>query len=77
MRFARGRNGRFVAAGICWVVERSFTWLSRYRRLNIIFERSKQHLIAFAEIALICILSPRMGRLATEDMSARFLQTAT
>ncbi|MFL5286435.1 MAG: transposase, partial [Rhodopila sp.] len=39
---ARGRDGRFVPAGICWVVERSFAWLSRYRRLNIIFERSKE-----------------------------------
>jgi hypothetical protein len=36
---ARGRDGRFVPAGICWVVERSFAWLSRYRRLNTIFER--------------------------------------
>ena len=26
---ARGRDGRFVPAGICWVVERSFAWLSR------------------------------------------------
>ena len=33
---ARGRDGRFVPAGICWVVERSFAWLSRYRRLNTI-----------------------------------------
>src|SRR3954451_11870469 len=44
---ARGRDGRFIPAGICRVVERSFTWLSRHRRLNIIFERSKEHLIAF------------------------------
>jgi hypothetical protein len=36
---ARGRDGRFVPAGVCWVVERSFAWLSRYRRLNTIFER--------------------------------------
>jgi transposase len=28
---ARGRDGQFVPAGICWVVERSFAWLSRYR----------------------------------------------
>src|ERR1700720_12658 len=44
---ARGRDGRFIPAGICWVVERSIAWLSRYRRLNIIFERSKEHLLAF------------------------------
>src|SRR5438309_4660426 len=28
---ARGRDGKFVPAGICWVVERSFAWISRYR----------------------------------------------
>jgi transposase len=31
---ARGRDGKFLPAGICWVVERSFAWLSRYRRLR-------------------------------------------
>jgi hypothetical protein len=29
---ARGRDGKFLPAGIC--VERSFSWLSRYRRLR-------------------------------------------
>jgi transposase len=67
---ARGRNGRFVPAGICWVVERSFAWLSRYRRLNTIFERSKDHLIAFVAIAFISVLARRLKRLIAEDMSA-------
>src|SRR3954447_7997304 len=31
---APGREGQFVPVGICRVVERSFGWLSRYRRLN-------------------------------------------
>jgi hypothetical protein len=31
----------------------SFAWLSRYRRLNTIVERSKEHLIAFVEIARV------------------------
>jgi transposase len=66
----RGRNGRFVPAGICWVVERSFAWLSRYRQLNTIFERSKEHLIAFVAIAFISILARRQKRLITVDMSA-------
>jgi transposase len=56
---ARRRDGRFVPAGICWVVERSFAWLSCYRRLNTIFERSREHLIAFVAIAFISILSRR------------------
>ena len=67
---ARGRDGRFIPAGICWVVERSFAWLSRYRRLNTIFERSKKHLIAFVTIAFISILARRLKRLVAEEVSA-------
>jgi hypothetical protein len=52
------------------VVERSFAWLSRYRRLNIIVERSKEHLIAFVAIAFISILSRRLKRLVVEELSA-------
>src|SRR4051794_10393650 len=33
------REGRFLPSGIRWVVERLFAWLSRYRRLNIVFDR--------------------------------------
>jgi hypothetical protein len=67
---ARGRDGQFIPAGICWVVERSFVWLSRYRRLNTIFERSKEHLIAFVAIAFISILSRRLKRLVVDEISA-------
>jgi transposase len=67
---ARGRDGQFVPAGICWVVERSFAWLSRYRRLNTIFERSKEHLIAFVAIAFISILARRLKRLVVEECNA-------
>jgi hypothetical protein len=52
------------------VVERSFAWLSRYRRLNTIAERSKVHLIAFVEIAFISILSRRLKRLVVKELSA-------
>jgi transposase len=64
---ARGRDGQFVPAGICWVVERSFAWLSRYRRLNTLFERTREHLIAFVEIAFVSILSRRLKRLVVEE----------
>jgi transposase len=67
---ARGRDGQFIPADICWVVERSFAWLTRYRRLNTIFERSKEHLIAFVAIAFISILSRRLKRLVVEELSA-------
>jgi hypothetical protein len=38
--------------------------------LNTIFERSKEHLIAFVAIAFISILSRRLKRLVVEELSA-------
>lgn len=67
---ARGRNGVFIPTEIAWVVERSLSWLSRYRRLNVIVERTKTHLIAFVEIAFVSILSRRLRRLTAQDCSA-------
>jgi hypothetical protein len=54
-------GGSFIPEGIR--VERSLAWVSRYRRLNTIFERG--HLVAFIEIAFISILSRRLVRLGT------------
>jgi transposase len=67
---AGGCGGTFIPEGIRWVVERSFAWMSRYRRLNTIFQRTKEHLVAFVEIAFISILSRRLARLETESVSA-------
>ncbi|HYF85022.1 IS5 family transposase [Azospirillum sp.] len=50
---ARGRDGMFIPTEIAWVVERSFSWISRYRRLNTIVERTKDHFVAFVQIAFI------------------------
>ena len=66
---ARGRDGVFLPTGICWVVERSFSWISRYHRLNTIYDRTKEHLVAFVEISFVSILSRRLKRLASEDVS--------
>ena len=74
---AGGRGGAFIPQGIRWVVERSFAWLSRYRRLNTIVERSKAHLVALVEIAFISILSRRLTRLQTQACPASALQTDT
>src|SRR3954462_11337249 len=60
---AGGHGGTFIPEGIRWVVERSLGWVSRYRRLNTIFERTEGHLVAFIEIAFISILSRRLVRL--------------
>jgi transposase len=56
--------------GICWVVERSFSWIANYRRLNTIFERTKEHLVAFIKIAFVSILSRRIKRLVIEEVNA-------
>jgi transposase len=65
----RGRDGQFVPADICWMVERSFGWLSRYRRWNTMFEWTREHLIAFVEIAFVSILSRRLNRLVVEGIN--------
>jgi hypothetical protein len=38
--------------------------------LNTLFERTKEHLIAFIEIAFVSILSRRLKRLAIDEVSA-------
>ena len=65
---AGGHGGTFIPEGIR--VERSLGWMSRYRRLNTIFERTEGHLVAFIEIAFISILSRRLVRLVTQEISA-------
>ncbi len=67
---ASGAKGTFVPTGLRWVVERSFAWLSRYRRLNTIFERTDTSLIAFVRIAFISILACRLHRLETAENHA-------
>ena len=37
---------------------------------HTIFERTKEHLVAFIEIAFVSILSRRLKRLASQDVSA-------
>jgi transposase len=69
-QLAGGHGGTFIPEGIRWVVERSLGWISRYRRLNTIFERTEGHLVAFIEIAFISILSRRLVRLVTQEISA-------
>lgn len=68
---ARGRDGVFIPTEIAWVVERSFSWITRYRRLNTIVERTKEYfVVAFVQIAFISILSRRLRRLDTQAASA-------
>jgi hypothetical protein len=43
--------------------------MSNYRRLKTIFERTKEHLVAFIEIAFVSILSRRLKRLVIDELS--------
>src|SRR3954466_7098033 len=54
------RDGRFLPNGIRWVVERLFAWLSRYRRLNIVYDRAPDLFAAHVWIAMISIISRRI-----------------
>jgi transposase len=54
------RDGRFLPSGIRWVVERLFAWLSRYRRLNIVYDRAPDLFAAHVWIAMISIVSRRL-----------------
>ena len=55
-------DGRFLPKGIRWVVERLFAWLSRYRRLNTVFDRQADLLAGHVWIAMISILARRLVR---------------
>src|ERR671928_1283312 len=54
------RDGQFLPSGIRWVVERLFAWMSRYRRLNIVFDRQPDLFAAHVWIAMISIISRRL-----------------
>jgi hypothetical protein len=57
-------------ADILHVFEGRSGWLTRYHRLNTIVERTKEHLIAFVEIAFVSILARRLKRLTHQEVSA-------
>jgi hypothetical protein len=65
-----GSTGLTFQRFLGWFVERALAWMSRYRRLNTIFDRTEEHLVAFIEIAFISILSRRLVRLVTQEISA-------
>jgi transposase len=54
------RDGRFLPSGIRGVVERLFARLSRYRRLNIVYDRAPDLFAGHVWIATISIVSRRI-----------------
>jgi transposase len=53
---------RFVALPKRWIVERSFAWISRNRRLARDFERYARTAAAFVRLAMIRIMLRRLTR---------------
>ena len=56
-----------VLAFLAVVVERLFAWLSRYRRLNTVFDRKPDLFAAHVWIAMISIISRRLASLGTQQ----------
>ena len=69
------REGHFLPNGIRWVVERLFAWLSRYRPLNIVYDRAPDLLAAHIWIAMISIISRRL--VAQTQRSKGFIRVQT
>lgn len=53
---------RFVVLPKRWVVERSFAWISRNRRLMRDFERRARSVAAFVRLAMIRVMLRRLTR---------------
>ncbi|MFC4161653.1 IS5 family transposase [Chitinimonas lacunae] len=53
----------FVLLPRRWVVERSFGWMARFRRLARDYERLSQTLAAYHFLAFVCILLPRLAEI--------------
>ncbi len=51
---------RFVVLPKRWIVERTFAWISRNRRLARDFERYARTVVAFARLAMIRIMLKRL-----------------
>jgi transposase len=53
---------RFVVLPKRWIVERTFAWISRNRRLMRDFERYASTIAAFVRLAMIRIMLRRLAR---------------
>jgi putative transposase len=59
VRKAKGRRG-FAVVPRYWIVERTFAWLGRYRRLKSDYERLPETTEAIIHIAMIRLMARRL-----------------
>jgi transposase len=59
----RNELHRFVVLPKRWIVERTFAWISRNRRLARDFERYARTVVAWFRLAMIRIMLRRLNRL--------------
>ncbi len=55
------RRHRFVVLPKCWIAERAFSWLGRYRRLSKDYERTVESSEAMVHISIIQMMSWRLA----------------
>ena len=58
----RNNPGRFVVLPKRWIVERTFAWISRNRRLTRDFERYATTTVAWFRLAMIRIMLRRLAK---------------
>lgn len=58
----RAEAHKFVVLPKRWIVERTFAWISRNRRLERDFERYASTVVAFIRLAMIRIMLRRLAR---------------
>ena len=58
----KGQKGRFVPQKKRWIVERTFGWLNRYRRLSKDYERTVESSAAFVYVAMIHLMARRLAK---------------
>jgi transposase len=56
-----GRPGRFKVLPKRWIVERTFSWLNRQRRLGKDYERLPETSEAFIYVAMIRLMLKRLA----------------
>ena len=52
----------FVVLPKRWIVERTFAWLNRYRRLSKDYERKTENSEAVIHLAMIALMSKRLAK---------------